>query len=370
MFANNHNEYSGKCVLIVGNKRDFLPANSEVIELQSCDQLWSYYEANKEKKADVIVVTDPNFDESMFQNCRLLAHENTILRMENRELLAKLCRQNDVIMDEREGVYKINICKFYIITLMRQDRAQYNTHNTTLFPFIELVKAVNGYDIPETMRELDEIGIRYVKLSFKTYGTLANWIAKYKMIKYQVDNKIPYICFLEDDLTLEPNFCDFIRTSLSHFRDTEDLNMLRLMKWGEGYVTSFEGSKRIMRHMFETGIIENIDNQLRCNCGKELYVEGAPMVLRVKGNTGDCLKTQKFSIKPTLRDAPNNNKQPQLLNIERERIRQTPLIIPPQPIIEEEPLSFVGKQLTTAEDRKKATEEFIKYRNRRLGINN
>jgi hypothetical protein len=113
------------------------------------------------------------------------------------------------------------------------------------------------------------------------------------MLEYQVDNKIPYLCFLEDDILLENNFYDFINDLLVYFED-KNLNMLRLMKWGEGYITSYDSAIRILNHLKKDGIIKNIDNQLRCDCGKEIYIDNTPIKLIIPTNKGDCLKTKKI----------------------------------------------------------------------------
>jgi GR25 family glycosyltransferase involved in LPS biosynthesis len=175
----------------------------------------------------------------------------------------------------------------------------YIEQNQKLFPFIKIFKSVNGYNIDETLNEMRRLKLKYVKLDnngFTTFGTLANWITKYKMLKFQVDNKIHFICFIEDDLILDKNFNTYIHESLCHFKKNHvTVNILRMMKWGEGYITSYESAKRVLEHLDRDGIVRNIDNQLRLRCGKEMGLQNAPMRLMVRGNNGDCLKTSKFN---------------------------------------------------------------------------
>jgi len=188
-----------------------------------------------------------------------------------------------------------NLCEIYILSLLRDDRIKYVEINKQKFPFIKIIKSVNGYDINETLYELNKIkqlNIKYNNLEYKTYGTLANWITKFKILKYQVDHNIPYICFLEDDVILEDNFYDYINDSTKYLKD--NINILRLLKHGEGYITSVEGAKKIIEHMEKSGIIDNIDNQLKNHCGKELKLKNAPIKLVVPTNKGDCLKTKSF----------------------------------------------------------------------------
>ena len=56
-------------------------------------------------------------------------------------------------------------------------------------------------------------------------------------------------------------------------------------------MTSLNSAKRIINKIHFTGIIKNIDNQLRENCGKEIFLP-IKYDLFVKTNEGDCLKTQ------------------------------------------------------------------------------
>jgi hypothetical protein len=154
---------------------------------------------------------------------------------------------------------------------------------------------VNGYDTNETLREFHALGFMYKYLYFPTYGTLANWITKVKMLKYQVEHKLPYMCIIEDDLILGAGFEKFVYENLYLLKDPA-INIIRLAKWGEGYITSYESAKRILDIIYKTGIVDNIDNQFRVFCGKEIAVEDTPFHLTVESNNGDCLKTEYIQL--------------------------------------------------------------------------
>jgi len=186
-------------------------------------------------------------------------------------------------------------CKFLIQSLNREDRKKYINQNKSLFPDLEIFNSVNGYNIEETINELIKLNVELNWIQFETYGTLANWITKMKAFEYQVNNSIEYMCLIEDDLLLKPNFKDFVYSLLPKLND--NINMIRLCNWGEGYITHIEGAKRIINHLRKNGIIHNIDNQLRDNCGNELYVNNTPFELQIGSNHGDCLKTSSFDLK-------------------------------------------------------------------------
>jgi hypothetical protein len=55
-----------------------------------------------------------------------------------------------------------------------------------------------------------------------------------------------------------------------------------LLDWDEGYITSLEPSKRVLAHIETDGIINSIDNQLRCNCGRKMRLGDVPIKLLCK----------------------------------------------------------------------------------------
>jgi hypothetical protein len=178
---------------------------------------------------------------------------------------------------------------------MTQERLPIVENNLKKFPFFQVIKSINGYNKEETITAYKNTKLKYVWQYFPTHGTLANFITKYNTIKHQIDNEIPFICFIEDDLELYDNFVEHIEHSISLF--TEDLNIIRLDNWGEGYITSLNGAKRIKNIIDSVGIVQNIDNQLRDYSGPELFCRGTPWRLIVPTNQGDCLKTEKLNIK-------------------------------------------------------------------------
>ena len=71
-----------------------------------------------------------------------------------------------------------------------------------------------------------------------------------------------------------------------------DVNILRLGDWGEVYVTSREGARRIVIRIERVGILQNIDNQLRERCGVEARPIGRrEWSLQKATNRGDCTKS-------------------------------------------------------------------------------
>lgn len=201
--------------------------------------------------------------------------------------------------------------KFIILSLRTEEREILNNYNKKIIPEIKIVKSINGYDINETINELKKTNLNYYNLKFKTYGTLANFLTKYNILKFQIENKIPYLCFLEDDLKLKKNFKQYVINLVNEKyiknKNKNKINMIRLFRWGEGYITSLNGAKNIIDLINKEGIVSNIDDQLRLLCGPEYRVpiwsrnnnnpSKPPAKLIHRENTGDCMKTKNFKNK-------------------------------------------------------------------------
>jgi predicted O-methyltransferase YrrM len=134
---------------------------------------------------------------------------------------------------------------------------------------VEVIKSNNINLIMEKLREhnliyncmRDEIEHKYDDLGF--------FLTKYECLKEQVSNNIEYLCMIEDNVILSHQFMSFTTSLLYLFADPE-LNLIKLGKAGEGHLISLEGSKRIINLIEKNGMINQINDQLSRNCGKEL----------------------------------------------------------------------------------------------------
>ena len=195
--------------------------------------------------------------------------------------------------------------QYIVQSLKTEKRLKIINKNLLILPKLKIFKSINGYDKNETLLELKKSGLKYKDIKFKTYGSLANFLTKIKILKYQIENNIEYLCFIEDDLLLKKDFENFINNSIYLLKT--DINMLRLDNWGEGYVTSLSGAKDIIYKIYKYGILNNIDNQFRIwNKLREIRLHNTPWILVVKTNEGDCLKTEKFTNKEILNYLKNS----------------------------------------------------------------
>lgn len=194
---------------------------------------------------------------------------------------------------------KEDYCMFYILSLLRSDRYTFVYKNLSIYDKFDLIQSVNGYSEEDTLQALKESGLRFSNLhdaNSLRYGVLANFLTKYKMLEFQVEHEIPYMCMIEDDVIVNHKFVDFIyHKALNILKKNPKLNIVRLGVWGEGYVTSLVSAKRIIKLIKQKGICENVDNQFRKYCGPEKNISkqcyNIIYELASKPNSGDCLNT-------------------------------------------------------------------------------
>ena len=189
----------------------------------------------------------------------------------------------------------------YILSLLTPERLEYINKTRKLFPFVKIFNSVNGYNKEETIKEFLDLNLNFHKLKigpkndFNNYGTLACWITKVKFLKLQVSKEIPYALFLEDDAKLLPGFFDALDDQMKDKWKMldQEVNVIRLFQWGEGYITSLSSARRLLDVIKQTGVVDNIDNQLRERSGSELKLNFNNFYRKwVKTNEGDILKTE------------------------------------------------------------------------------
>ena len=197
-----------------------------------------------------------------------------------------------------------NSITFVVLTLENSiDQLLTYKKNLKVFPNLKIFKSVNGFDEDLTLKNFKHENITFHSLSSQhlsqpinyNWGTLACWLTKYKALRWQIENNIPYLCFIEDDLLISEDFVNYCYTHLSY---TSDSSFIRLGKWGEGYITSLEGAKNIIREFSIVGITKPIDMQLRSmKTVEEINIsEYTPWLVLVKPEKGQRTKTKPLDV--------------------------------------------------------------------------
>lgn len=193
-----------------------------------------------------------------------------------------------------------NKIHYFVQSLKTPERLKIFEKNKKIIPDLKIFDSINGYDRKQTDRQLKKSKLKFISLDIMrvnkikciSYGSLANFLTKVKALRYQIENNINYMCLIEDDLILNKKFPKFIKDNLHLLKKH---NMLRLDRWGEGYVFSLKNAKKVLKHIKNTGIVRNIDNQLKYCCGGDIRLFHTPWKLMIETNKGDCLKTSIIS---------------------------------------------------------------------------
>ena len=144
--------------------------------------------------------------------------------------------------------------KFIYNPCLPKREKKYINRSKKVISICKIFNSTNGYNKDETIKDFLDLGVDFHSLSigpnwnFHTYGVLACWVSKIKFLKFQIENKIPYAILLEDDAKLLPGFftkLDSIMEGKWNLLD-EKIDIVRLFKWGEGYITSISGAQRIL----------------------------------------------------------------------------------------------------------------------------
>ena len=176
-----------------------------------------------------------------------------------------------------------DITFLYCLLERDQGRLLHFERNLKILPSIEKFSAVNGYDPVETLAEMmdNDIVFNAKDLKFQkswvnkngvkivedekdagTFGTLANWITKFKCLKYQIENQLPYICIMEDDLILKDSFFEVISDCVKDLKSNPKKTHSRIAAWGECFVFSLDGAKKTLDMLLEVGFQYPIGRQL------------------------------------------------------------------------------------------------------------
>jgi hypothetical protein len=201
---------------------------------------------------------------------------------------------------------------YLALSLNTSSRATFIATNQRVVPGLRIFRAVNGFDKSEVIRSLAYSRLKYHILTycaftrFGTYGSLANYLTKFFALMYQVQQRLPFMAMIEDDMALQPGFAAFVEAAARrHLADTsrcrrrrhaaprcDRTDLIVLGAWGEGYVSSLESARRVVHSIREQGVPQNVDIMLNeGHAGPVARVSGTPWAHRVGPNLGDCLKT-------------------------------------------------------------------------------
>jgi len=100
--------------------------------------------------------------------------------------------------------------------------------------------------------------------TYESWGTLANFLTRFKAFDMQVKQEIPFQAVIEDDVKLKPGFGQFLRETVKkHYGFASNASDLVILgHFGEGYLTSLAAARKIVQTLNAEGIIGCPDQQL------------------------------------------------------------------------------------------------------------
>tara|TARA_B100000073_G_scaffold306793_1_gene276678 strand:- start:2090 stop:3274 length:1185 start_codon:yes stop_codon:yes gene_type:complete len=164
----------------------------------------------------------------------------------------------------------MDVNKLFIFVISSSNKNEIYVDGDELNEF-HIFKPINSFDKENTLVEFKKSCLKINNNDNFDYGTIANWLTRYKILKYQIDNNIPYLCILEDNIFVKPYFVDFLNNECKKKLKNEYINILKIGKYDECYMTSLNGSKRLIDILEDKGIISNFHVQLRNY--KESYIK-------------------------------------------------------------------------------------------------
>jgi len=212
---------------------------------------------------------------------------------------------------------KLHIVVTSLMLENNQSRLEYIKENLKVFPKLEIWRSINGYDLNETALALMETmaeGIGFNNMDYPHTGMLATMLTKRYAFKHQVCCEYEYMVLIEDDNVMDAQFLEvydgYIKKvdhgletmipgstgAVCNSTSSHEKNkcvMRKISMWGDGYFSSLEGARRMLKAFQENALDGNVDNYINTMVG---VIDNGEAYLhrRVHWNTGDIMKTAHF----------------------------------------------------------------------------
>ena len=176
--------------------------------------------------------------------------------------------------------------RFIETVLNRTDRLHWHEQNAKLArangkrPYtVEMIPASDGKDVTTMLQQWRELGIRFVTLwngQKRAIGALGCNLSYLRALKRQLDEQIPYLMAMEDDVKIaKPNFFHEAACFGAHLMgrslELPGRTPIDFITFGylasELFMTSLNGARAILSAYCDTGIVSNKDYQLFAHRG-------------------------------------------------------------------------------------------------------
>ena len=156
-----------------------------------------------------------------------------------------------------------------VISLLTQERMNIIEFNKAHWgKDVHIHRAIDGFNHTRVAEALKQNKITYHKLCkhHDSFGMLACWLSHYEVMKWQVDQGIEWMARFEDDIRMSNTWKRMLKTPLcvpsTRRINAHTADMTLLGTYGEAYLTSLEGAKRMVAKLQHYGVFGCQDQQM------------------------------------------------------------------------------------------------------------
>ena len=164
--------------------------------------------------------------------------------------------------------HNITIVVISLLTPQRREVVEFN--KAYWGEDVRVHSAIDGFNETRVAEALQRNHITYHKLCkhHDSFGMLACWLSHYEVLKWQVEQRVDWVARFEDDIRMSQTWKRMLKGPLcvpSHRRQqinahTADMTMLG--SFGEAYLTSLPGARRMVAKLRRYGVRGCQDQQM------------------------------------------------------------------------------------------------------------
>ena len=157
-----------------------------------------------------------------------------------------------------------------VISLLTAERKEIIASNKVYWgQNVHVHRAIDGFNHTRVAETLNQNKIKYHKLckGHTNFGMLACWLSHYEAMKWQVEQGIQWVARFEDDIQMSKTWKRMLSFPLCSPAANGRMNahiadMTLLGSYGEAYLTSLAGAKRMIAKLRHYGVIGCQDQQM------------------------------------------------------------------------------------------------------------
>ena len=187
---------------------------------------------------------------------------------------------------------------YVVATMDHKDKSTFLDGYRRVLQNVTFLRAVNGYNQTETIEAWLKSGLQFNNISRggRYWGKLATFQTKFRLLRHQVEHKLPYMVALEDDLILHQSFFNYVGRACTRLIKEPQANIMSLSSYSEIMMLSLAGAERTIGLLRRYGMVRSDDQQLL-----DSQLMAGHIVLKPLWKCGDeCYRAQRGKNNPKL----------------------------------------------------------------------